>query len=100
MVDYMVINVESKIFICPIRVRSIISTRHAYLCHFVTFFTFFLNSVFKLYIIQKYFVPLQKIMAVTGIFPSGSVCAMHKPSGSAVPNRDMIPPIVRAIIVM
>ena len=32
-------------------------------------FHFFLKSVFKLYIIQKNFVPLQKIMAITGIFP-------------------------------
>ena len=59
-------------------------------------FHFFLKSVFKL---QKNFVPLQQIMAVTGIFPSGSVGAMHKPSGSAVPDRNVPLPPENTILV-
>ena len=55
----------------------------------MVFYTLFLEYVYKLFIIEKYFVSLQKIMVVTEIFPSSLVGALHKPSGSAVPNRDI-----------
>ena len=41
-----------------------------------------------MFIIQKIFVPLRNIMAVTDLFPSVSVGALHKPSGSAVADRN------------
>ena len=56
----------------------------------MVFYTLFLEYVYKLFIIEKYFVSLQKIMVVTEIFPSSLVGALHKPSGSAVSNRNLL----------
>ena len=56
----------------------------------MVFYTLFLEYVYKLFIIEKYFVSLQKIMVVTGFFPSSLVGALHKPSGSAVSNRNLL----------
>ena len=64
--------------------------RHTIWCLYMVFYTLFLEYVYKLFIIEKYFVSLQKIMVVTGIFPSSLVGALHKPSGSAVSNRNIL----------
>ena len=63
--------------------------RHNIWCLYMVFYTLFLEYVYKLFIIEKYFVSLQKIMVVTGFFPIGLVGALHKPSGSAVSNRNI-----------
>lgn len=39
---------------------------------------------------MDFVISLQKIMAVTEIFPSSLVGALHKPSGSAVSNRNLL----------